>query len=97
MRGKWIITLLIGVLLLSGCGTIKSVSPGTTVALTEKEAIVFGKVIFIENNQEKIPYSAWTTGKPRMSFLHIESGKYIDWGFDPIYEKDGSFYWIMPT
>jgi len=97
MKKRWIITFLIGVLLLSGCAAIKSVGPGTTVALAESEAIVFGKVIFIENHKEKIPYSAWTRPGPRMSFLHVESGKYIDWGFAPVYEKDGSFYWTMPT
>ncbi len=97
MERKWIITLLIGILALSGCATIRAVGPGKTVAFAENEAIVFGRVIFIENNQEKIPYSMWTRPKPRMSFFRIESEKYIDWGFDPIYEKDGSFYWIMPT
>jgi hypothetical protein len=97
MKRKWIITLLIGILVVFGCATIRSVGPGKKVALAENEAIVFGKVIFIENNQEKIPYSMWTRPKPRMSFFRIESEKNIDWGFDPIYEKDGSFYWIMPT
>lgn len=97
MERKLIITLLIGIMVLSGCATIRAVGPGKKVALSENEAIVFGKVIFIENNKEKIPYSAWTRGKPQMSFFRIESNKYIDQGFDPIYEKDGSFYWIMPT
>ena len=96
MERKMIITLLIWILALSGCATIRSVGSGETVALAENEAIVFGKVIFIENNEEKIPYSGWERAKPRMSFFRIESEKYIEWGFNPIYGKDGSFYWIMP-
>lgn len=97
MERKLVMILVVWIFALSGCGTIRSVGPGTSVALTESEAIVFGKVIFIENHQEKIPYSMWTRPGPRMSFFHVESGKYIDWGFAPVYEKDGSFYWTMPT
>jgi len=84
--------IAMGLLVLPGCATIRAVAPDKIVTLAENEAIVFGKVIFIENQV----YNMFTRGKPRMSFFRIESEKYIEWGFNPIYGKDGSFYWIMP-
>lgn len=95
MQRKFIVTLLIWILALSGCATIRVADPEKTVALSENEAVVFGKIIFIENNEEKIPYGFWGR-KPWMRFFRIESEEFLRWGFEPAYEKDGSFYWIVP-
>jgi hypothetical protein len=67
---------------------------GQSSSLADNEAIVFGKLLFIEHNQEMIPYGGWTRGKPRMSFFRVESEEYVEWGFDPIYGEDGNFSWI---
>jgi hypothetical protein len=94
MERKFIITLLIWILALSGCGTIRVADPGE-IALSANEAVVFGKIIFIENNEIKIPYGLWGR-KPMIRFFRIESEEFLRWGFEPAYEKDGSFYWIVP-
>ena len=45
MERKWVASLFIGILVLSGCATIRSVDRGKTVALAENEAVIFGRVI----------------------------------------------------
>lgn len=95
MQRIFIIPLLIWFLSLYGCATIRVADPGKTIALSENEAVIFGKIIFIENNEEKIPYGFWGR-KPLMRLFRIESEEFLRWGFEPAYEKDGSFYWIVP-
>lgn len=93
MQRKFIIILLLCFLALSGCASrLSQVGPGKTITLSESEALIFGKIKFIENNEEKIPYSAWTS-KPFPTIFQIESEKYF---VGPAVERDGSFYWIVP-
>ncbi len=69
----------------------KKVYPGKSVPLSEGEAIIFGKIVFIENNKEKIPYNSWRL--PIVSIFNADHGKDVgQWSVD----KDGSFYWIVP-
>jgi hypothetical protein len=90
-----IIVLLSWVLALAGCaGLIRQIDQGDRIVLSKDEALVFGKIIFIENNEEKIPYRFWR--KPQPNLFQIESGKGLFWKTQADYDKDGAFYWIVP-
>src|SRR3990172_1412150 len=94
MLRKLIIILLLCFLGLSGCASlVRQVGTGRTIDLSEGEALIFGKIVFIENNEEKTPFSRWTR-KPTPVFFQIESEKYIK-GREV--ERDGSFYWVVPV
>jgi hypothetical protein len=93
MRKKLIAILVLCFLALSGCvSRLGRVGPGEAIALPESEALIFGKIIFIENNEEKAPYGAWTR-KPFPTVFQVESEKYY---VGPEVERDGSFYWKVP-
>lgn len=88
---KSIIFLLLLFLLPSGCApqlNIKKVDPGKPLSLSENEAVVFGKVRFIEKGET----NPW--GVPVvLTLFHVESEKYNTY---VLVEKDGSFFWIVP-
>ncbi len=93
MKTKLSIILLVWLLPLSGCTTrLTEVLPGKAVALSESEAFTFGKIIFIENNEEKVPYSLWGR-RPFPVVFEAKSERYF---VGPEVEKDGSFYWMVP-
>ncbi len=93
MKIKLSILLLIGLLGLGSCAArFTEVLPGTAVALSKGEALVFGKIIFTENNEEKVPYGLYTQSPFPVAF-QIESGKNF---VGPEVERNGSFYWIVP-
>ncbi len=93
MKTKLSIFLLIGLLGLGCCAArFTEILPGKAVSLSESEALVFGKIIFTENNKEKVPYGLYTQ-RPFPVAFQIESGKNF---VGPEVEKDGSFYWIVP-
>ncbi len=93
MKTKLSILLLIGLLGLGCCAArFTEVLPGKAVALSEGEALVFGKIIFTENNEEKVPYGLYSQ-RPFPVAFQVESGKNF---VAPEVEKDGSFYWIVP-
>ena len=93
MKTKLSILLLIGLLGLGCCAArFTEVFPGKAVALSESEALVFGKIIFTENNEEKVPYGLYSQ-RPFPVAFQIESEKNF---VGPEVEKDGSFYWIVP-
>lgn len=93
MKMKVSIILLIWILPLFGCTTrLTEVFPDEAVPSSESEALVFGKIIFVENNKEEIPYGLWSQ-RPFPVFFQVESEKNF---VGPEVEKDGSFYWIAP-
>jgi hypothetical protein len=93
MQGKSVILLALCFLALSACAPrFSQVGPGKPIELSESEALVFGKIMFIENGEEKVPYGAWTR-KPFPTVFGVESEKYY---VAPEVEKDGSFYWKVP-
>ena len=95
MRRKLTILFFLAFLVFSGCAprlSIKEIKPGKTITLSEGEAFVFGKVVFIENGEEKAPYSWWRQ-KPIPSIFHIESEKQTRWWS---LEENGNFYWVVP-
>jgi hypothetical protein len=92
MRKKIIIVLLLYLISLSGCATaVKSIGHGEKIALSENEAFVFGKIVFVENGTETLPYSS--RRNPFLSIFQVESEKRVRSLFP---EKDGAFYWIVP-
>lgn len=93
MKTKLSIFLLIGLLGLGSCAArFTEVLPGKAIPLSESEALVFGKIIFTENNEEKVPYGLYSR-RPFPVAFQIESGKNF---VGPEVEGDGSFYWIVP-
>lgn len=59
---------------LPGCATwIKTVGEGEKIALSENEAFMFGKLVFVENGSETRRYSFWR--KPFSSIFQVESEK----------------------
>jgi len=93
MQGKFLVILLVCFFALPGCAAwVRQVHPGKTIILSKNEALIFGKIIFIENNVVKTPYSFWTR-KPSPTIFRLESKQYLR-GREV--EKDGSFYWIVP-
>ena len=96
MRRKLTIIFFLAFLAFSGCAprlSIKEIKPGKTITLSESEALVFGKVVFIENGEEKVPY-CWWRQKPIPSIFHIESEKHTRWWS---LEENGNFYWVVPS
>lgn len=78
---------------LTGCASrlsVKTVDPTETVEHLEKEALIFGKIIFRENGEEMVPYGIFR--KPALTLLHIESGKQKVMTL----QRDGAFYWMVP-
>src|SRR3972149_6495860 len=68
MLRKLIIILLLCFLGLSGCASLVcQVGTGRTVAPSEGEALIFGKIVFIENNEEEKPFSRSTLTPPTVS------------------------------
>jgi hypothetical protein len=93
MKTKLSIIFFIWLLALSGCAArLTEVGPGKAVVLSEREALIFGKIIFKENNEENVPYSLWSR-RPFPVVFQVESEKYL---VGPEVENDGSFYWIVP-
>ena len=98
MQRKLTIIFLLTFLAFCGCApslSIKEIRPGKEIYLSESEPLVFGKIAFIENGEEKVPYSfSWWRQKPIPSIFHIESEKQTRcWSL----EENGNFYWVVPT
>lgn len=102
MQRKLIIPLLICFLALPACAprlSVKEVDPGRPVSLQANEALVFGKIIFIENGKEAVPYGC--SRAPITDIFHVESeNKTRLWSCElwwtHMLERDGGFYWIIP-
>jgi len=94
IKKRFIISLLLFFLVLTSCTpslSFKKVSPRKPVSLTGNEVPIFGKVIFVENGEEKVFYSHWRT--PTLTIIHKDSGwkrEYVE------LENDGSFYFVVP-
>lgn len=83
----WVLTSCAGRL------SATTVAPNKTVAQSERESLVFGRIIFVENNMEKVPYSDSLVQRPAVTII-IEKGSQETAALST--EKDGSFYWIVP-
>jgi hypothetical protein len=84
---SFILALFLVPWVLTSCASklsVKTLAPTETVAQSEKEALIFGKLIFMENHKKKIP---------SLTLFHKESGKQRE-GISV--ERDGTFYWLVP-
>ncbi len=71
---------------------LTEVFPGKAVSLSGSEALIFGKIIVVENNEEETPYGLWSQ-RPFPVFFQAESKETL---VGPEVEKDGSFYCTAP-
>lgn len=93
MNRRSVSILLFVLLALSGCASfLKQVTPGEQVVIGENEALIFGKIIFIENDEVKVPYGLLQV--PMGEIVQIESG--ADRRFR-VQRRDGGFYLIVPV
>jgi hypothetical protein len=98
MSKQLLIAFLAVLITVSGCATGAQKKPPKPLTLPEDVAVVFGKVVIIENGESKVPYSAWS-GAPVPFFYRVESEKAVrpKWkGWGGIVKKDGSFYIRIP-
>jgi len=90
---KSLIVLLLG-FLLSAClpkTSLNRFRPGESFDSSKDEALVFGKIVIIENGKER-PYSSFNT-RPDASLFQLESKEYF---VGPEVSEDGSFGWRIP-
>ena len=92
LKSKVIIIFTLTVFTLSACVTktsMKGLGPGESFDSSRGQALVFGKIVIIENGKEW-PY---IYERPVASLFQLESKKYF---VGPEVSEDGSFVWIIP-
>jgi len=88
MRRKFIAIPVIFLFALSGCANIaKQAPPGVTHLSSGEEALIFGRIRWIQNGEERESYSDIT-----LSVLRVEDMKK---GSIAV-ERDGAFYGLLP-
>ncbi len=92
MTKKLLTALLTLMLALSGCAgfDVKYLDRGEPLKAPDEAALVYGKIIIVENGKPTAPYSMRF---PLLTLFHVESGKKSG---RLAVESDGSFYWVVP-
>jgi hypothetical protein len=70
---------------------VKRVDQGEPIEISEDEAVVFGRLVLVEDGVDTAPYRRYD--EPIFGLLHVDSEKRVRGG---AVEPDGSFYWIIP-
>jgi len=95
-----LIALLAASIAFSGCATGAGKKTSKPLVLKKDEAVVFGKIVIVENGEPRTPYSVWAGG-PTPFFYRAESEKTVrpKWrgrGWSKMLSEDGSFYIRLP-
>jgi hypothetical protein len=90
--GNWI-PWVVGPLLVAGCADLKSLAPGKPCHPGLAEALVFGKIVIVENGRTIVPYNLWTTRTVPILY-RAQTRKQV--AAVPQVQPDGSFYWLLP-